>query len=383
MKLNKLHNVEDFKQAAKRLLPRAIYDYMAGGSDDETALRNNLTAFDQYNLIPDVLVDVSNIDMSVNVLGVDMKLPFYLSPSGGSGLFHPDKEIAVAKAAAKAGIIYGLSTFSTQGIKAVGASSSGPKMFQSYIVKDREITRDHVAWSKEAGYDALCLTVDSSISGNRERDLRSGLSFPPRLKLSTLPDFALHPRWALGFLTSGKFEMANISHRMDALGGGMNTFELAHHLMDKTVTWKDAEWLAKEWGGPFAIKGIQSVGDAKKAVKMGATAIIVSNHGGRQLDSSSPAIHRIAPIRQAVGNDIEIIMDSGIRRGSHMIKALALGADAVSFSRPYIYGLAVGGEAGVTRIVDLLRAEVERGMGLMGVTSVKQLTSKHIEKVSQ
>jgi len=159
MNLDRLHNVEDFKQAAKRRLPRAIYDYMAGGSDDERALRNNSSAFDHYNLIPDVLIDVSKIDMSVNILGVDMKLPFYLSPSGGSGLFHPDKEVAVAKAAAKAGIIYGLSTFSTQGIKEVGASSDGPKMFQSYIVKDREITRDHVAWSKESGYDALCLTV--------------------------------------------------------------------------------------------------------------------------------------------------------------------------------------------------------------------------------
>ena len=293
-------------------------------------------------------------------------------------MFHPGKEIAVAKAAAKAGIIYGLSTFSTQGIKEVGAATSGPKMFQIYIVKDREITKDHIAWSKEAGYNALCLTVDSSISGNRERDLKSGLSFPPKLKLSTIPDFAMHPGWAIGFLTSGKFEMANISHRMDALGGGMNTFELAHHLMDTTVTWDDAEWLRKEWGGPFAIKGVQSVGDAKRAVKIGASAIIVSNHGGRQLDSSSPAIHRIAPIRDAVGNDIEIIMDSGVRRGSHILKALALGADAVSFARPYIYGLAVGGEAGVTRVIDLLSAEVERGMGLMGVTAVDQLTERHI-----
>jgi L-lactate dehydrogenase (cytochrome) len=351
---------------------------MAGGADDEIALHQNTPAFDQYNLIPDALIDVSNIDTSVNVLGVDMKLPFYLSPSGGSGLFHPGKEVAVAKAAAKAGILYGLSTFSTQGIKEVGAATTGPKMFQSYIVKDREITKDHVAWSKEAGYDVLCLTVDSSIAGNRERDLKSGLSFPPKLKLSTLPDFAFHPGWALGFLTSGKFEMANISHRMDALGGGMNTFELAHHLMDTTVTWKDAEWLRKLWGGPFAIKGIQSVDDAKKAIKVGASAIIVSNHGGRQLDSSCPAIHRIAPIREAVGDKIEIIMDSGVRRGSHVIKALALGADAVSFARPYIYGLAVGGEAGVNRVIDLLKAEVERGMGLMGVTSVDQLTDKHI-----
>ena len=378
MNLNNLHNIDDFRQAAKRRLPKAIYDYMAGGADDEMALRNNSPAFDKYNLIPDTLVDVSEVDTSVNVLGVDMKLPFYLSPSGGSGLFHKDKEIAVAKAAAKAGILYGLSTFSTQSIKQVGAATDGPKMFQIYIIKDRDITRDHIAWSKEAGYEVLCLTVDSSISGNRERDLKSGLSFPPKLKLSTLPDFALHPGWALGFLTSGKFEMANISHRMDALGGGMNTFELAHHLMDIKVTWKDAEWLRKEWSGPFAIKGIQSVGDANKAVKIGASAIIVSNHGGRQLDSSMAPIDRIATIREAVGDKIEIIMDSGVKRGTHVLKALALGADAVSFARPYIYGLAVGGEAGVTRVINLLKDEIERGMGLMGVTAIDQLTSKHI-----
>lgn len=378
MNLNNLHNVEDFKQAAKRHLPKAIYDYMAGGADDEIALNNNSPAFDKYNLIPDALVDVSKIDTSVNILGVDMKLPFYLSPSGGSGLFHKDKEIAVAKAAEKAEILYGLSTFSTQSIKQVGAATEGPKMFQIYIVKDRRITADHIAWSKEAEYEVLCLTVDSMIAGNRERDLKSGLSFPPKLKLSTLPDFALHPKWAAGFLTSGKFEMANISHRMDALGGGMNTFELAHHLMDTTVTWKDAEWLRKEWNGPFAIKGIQSVGDAKKAVKIGASAIIVSNHGGRQLDSSMAPIDRIAPIREAVGDKIEIIMDSGVRRGTHVLKALALGADAVSFARPYIYGLAVGGEAGVTRVIDLFKAEIERSMGLMGVTSIDQLSSKHI-----
>lgn len=378
MSLNNLHNIEDFRKACRRHLPRPIYDYMAGGADDEYSLRGNTTAFDDYHLIPDTLIDVSQIDTSVRILGVDMKLPFYLSPSGGSGLFHKEKESAVARAADQAGIMYGLSTFSTQHITTIGAETSGPKMFQIYIVKDRDITRDHIAWSKEAGYDAICLTVDSSISGNRERDLYSGLSFPPKLKPSTFLQFAMHPKWALGMLTSGKFEMANISHRIDALGGGMNTFELAHHLMDTSVTWKDAEWLAGEWGGPFAIKGIQSVGDAKKAVKMGASAIIVSNHGGRQLDSSMAPIHRIAEIRTAVGDKIEIIMDSGVRRGTHILKALALGANAVSFTRPYIYGLAVSGESGVTRVIDILKNEVERSMGLLGVTSIDQIGEKHI-----
>lgn len=383
MSLKNIHNIADFKKAAKAKLPGPIYDYMAGGSDDEYSLRHNSTAFDDYHLIPNTLIDVSEIDMRTTILGVEMDLPFYLSPSGGSGLFHKDKEIAVAKAAEKAGIIYGLSTFSTQSIKTVGAATIGPKMFQFYILKDRSITRDHLDWCKEANYDAICLTVDSSISGNRERDLHSGLSFPPKLKPSTFLQFAMHPKWALGMLTSGKFEMANISHKMDALGGGMNTFELAHHLMDTSVTWKDAEWLAGEWGGPFALKGIQSVADAKKAVAMGATAIIVSNHGGRQLDSSMPAIHRIAPIREAVGDKIEIIMDSGVRRGTHILKALALGADAVSFARPYIYGLAVGGEVGVDHVIDIFRSEIERSMGLMGARSVSDLTRDHIMRASR
>ncbi len=381
MNLAKIHNISDFRKAAKKRLPRAIFDYMDGGADDEYTLRSNTDSFNNYHLVPEVLVDVSKIDTSCRVLGVDMKLPFYLSPSGGSGLFHKDKDIGIARAAEKAGILYGLSTFSTTSIEEIGELSSGPKMFQIYIVKDRELTKEFVARAKAANYDAISLTVDSSISGNRERDLRSGLNFPPKLKPSTLLDFAFHPSWALGFLGGGKFEMSNISHKIDAFGSGMNTFELAHHLMDVSVTWKDAEWLRKEWGGPFAIKGIQSVEDAKRAVKIGASAIIVSSHGGRQLDGAMAPIDHIRPIRQAVGDKIEIIMDSGVRRGTHILKALALGADAVSFARPYIYGLAVGGEAGVTKVIDMFSSEVERGMGLLGVTEISQISEKHIMRV--
>lgn len=379
MKLTDLHNMHDFAKACRKCLPNSIYSYMSGGADDEFSLNNNTKAFDEYSLVPEVLVDVREIDMSCNVLGVDMKLPFYLSPSGGTALFHKDREPAVARAADKAGILYGLSTFSTTSIEDIGALSSGPKMFQVYIVKDRNLTVEFIQRAKGAKFDALCLTVDSSISGNRERDLRTGLSFPPKLKPSTLLDFAMNPKWALGQLTT-PFEMSNIAHKMDALGGGMNTFELAHALMDISLTWDDAKWLRKQWDGPFAIKGIQSPNDAKKAVDIGATAIIVSNHGGRQLDGSRAPIHQTAPIREAVGDKIEIIMDSGVRRGSHILKALALGANAVSFARPYIYGLTVGGEAGVTRVIDLFKAEIERNMGLMGVTSIDQLEARHVTR---
>ena len=378
MGIENCHNINDFRTVAKKRLPRAIFDLLEGGADDEYTLRNNPTSFDSYHLIPDTLVDVSLIDTKVRILGAEMQLPFYLSPSGGTGLFHHGKETAVAKAAEKAGIYYGLSSYSTQSIKHIGNATNGPKMFQIYVMKDRAITRDHIAWAKETNYTAICLSLDSSIPGNRERDLRNGLALPPKLKPSTFIDFAMHPWWTWRFLTSGSFEMPNISSKTDEEGNGIDPFEFAHNMMDLTINWKDAEWLAGEWNGPFAIKGIQSVGDAKKAVKMGATTIIVSNQGGRQLDAVSPSIHRIAPIRQAVGNDIEIVMDSGVRRGTHILKALALGADAVSFARPYIYGLAAGGEAGVTRVIELLKAEVERGMGLMGVTAIDQLSEQHI-----
>ncbi|MDG1827406.1 MAG: alpha-hydroxy acid oxidase [Henriciella sp.] len=376
MGISNCHNVEDFRKLAKKRLPDGIFWYMEGGSDDEVTLRSNTTAFDDYALVPDALVDVSNIDLSTRVLGVDMALPFYLSPSGGTRLFHHHKEAAVARAAAKAGIIYGQSTMSTSSIEEVGAASSGPKMFQIYSLKDKELTRDFVARAKAANFDALCLTVDSSISGNRERDLRTGLNFPPKIRLSTIAGFASKPRWLWNFMLNPEFTLSNI--QSDALGDGMNVFELAHHLMDVSVTWDDAKIIRDLWDGPFAIKGIQSVADAKRAVDIGATAIIVSTHGGRQLDGASAMVHRIAPIRQAVGNKIEIIADSGIRRGSHVLKALALGADACSFARPYIYGLAAGGEAGVTRVVDLISAEIERDMGLLGVTKTTDITGRHV-----
>lgn len=376
--MKNLFNINDYRLAAKKRLPNPIYDYMAGGSDDEKTLKNNETAFDKYKLVPEVLVNVNEIDTSCSVLGADMKLPFYFSPSGGTGLFHPDKEIAVARAASDAGILFGLSTFSTTSIESLAEQSDCMKMFQIYIVKDRDLTLEFVHRAAAANYEAICVTVDSSISGNRERDLRSGLSFPPKLKFSTILEFARHLKWTMGFFASGKFEMANISHKIDAFGGGMNTFELAHHLLDTSVTWDDIHWLRQHWTGPFAIKGILSVEDAKKAVQIGATAIIVSTHGGRQLDSACAPIDQIKAIREAVGDKIEIILDSGVRRGTDIVKALALGADAVSFARPYIYGLAVGGQQGVTNIVDILSSELKRNMGLLGAGSISELGTKHI-----
>jgi len=381
--IDKCYNVEDFRKIAKRKLPSPIYGYMAGGADDEVTLRQNTTAFDTNQLVPNTLIDVSQIDTSVRVLGTDMKLPFYCSPSGASRLWHPDKELGVSAAAANAGIIYSLATFSTTSIEEIGAANNGPKMFQIYVFKDRELSMEFVHRAKEAKFDSICITVDSSISGNRERDLYTGLSFPPKLTPSSFFKFAAKPAWSIPFMTDKRgFEMSNIAHKIDAFGGGMNTFELAHSLFDVSVTWKDIAGFAAAWDGPFALKGIQSVGDARKAIDVGATAIIVSNHGGRQLDGMAAPIDRIATIRDAVGDKLEIIADSGFRRGTHMLKAIAMGADACSFARPYIYALAAGGQAGVARMLNLLREEVERDMALLGVTSIDQISEKHIFRSS-
>ena len=381
MSIEKCYNTDDFRKMARRRLPSPIYDYMAGGADDEVTLRQNTAAFEKYQLVPEILVDVSKIDTGVNILGVDMQLPFFCAPSGASRLWHPDKELGVARAAAKAGIIYSLATFSTTSIEEIGAATAGPKMFQVYIFKDRALSLEFVQRAKASKFDSICITVDSSISGNRERDLYSGLSFPPKLTPASFFKFAAKPGWSIPFLTSKKgFEMSNIAHKLDAFGDGMNTFELAHSLFDVSITWKDIEHYARIWDGPLAIKGILSVDDARKAIDVGASAIIVSTHGGRQLDGACASIDRIARIRDAVGDQLEIIADSGIRRGTHILKALAMGADACSFARPYICALAAGGQAGVSRLFNLLSDELERDMGLLGVTSVKQISERHIDR---
>ena len=381
MSIKNCYNVADFRKIAKRKLPHAIFEYMDGGAEDVITLRQNVSAFDHYSLIPETLVDVSSINTKTKVLGVEMDLPFFCGPSGASRLYHQDKEFGVATAADELGIIYSLATFGTASIEEIGAVTKGPKMFQVYVFKDRGISLEFLSRAKAANFNSICITVDSSIGGNRERDLRSGLSFPPKIKPSTFFQFAAKPAWSLPFLASNQdFEMSNIAHKVDAFGGGMNTFELAHSLFDVSVTWNDIAEFRNNWDGPLALKGILSVEDAKKAIDVGASAIIVSTHGGRQLDGVMPTIHQIANIRDAVGDKIEIIADSGIRRGTHIIKALAMGADACSFARPYIYGLAAGGEAGVSKVLGILKEELERDMGLLGVTSINQISERHIAR---
>jgi L-lactate dehydrogenase (cytochrome) len=381
MSLNDCHSIEDLRRRARRKLPLPMFHYIDGGADDEWTMRRNTSAFEKYMLLPRYLNDTSTVDLSTRVLGCDLKLPFFLAPTGMSRLFHHHKEPGAARAAARHGTLYSLSTLATASIEDVATASDGPKMFQVYLFKDRGLTRELVDRCRQAGYRALCLTIDTSQAGNRERDLRYGMTMPPRITSRTFLSFATSFEWSFRFLMNPDFRLANVVHRVDALkNGAMGLIQYVNGQFDRSVTWKDAEWLAKEWGGPFALKGMTTVEDARRAVDIGCTAAMLSNHGGRQLDGVPSPIETLTPIRDAIGNQLELIVDGGVRRGTHVLKALALGANACSIGRPYLYGLGAAGEAGVDRAITLLRDEVARGLGLLGCRSVAELGAGHVQR---
>ncbi len=383
MNLEKCHNQSDLRMAAKKRLPSPIFNYMDGGSDDEWTLKRNTLAFDDYELLPRYLRNVEQIDLTTRVLGVTLDLPVFLAPTGMSRLFHHDREIAVAKAAEKFGTLYSLSTLGTASIEEIAQVSSGPKMFQIYILKDRELTREFMQRCKDSDYDVMCLTVDLPMAGNRERDLVSGFTMPPRFSLKSLWSFATHPYWTMHLALNPDFELKNVVHRVDAIGK-KNTVSLIAYVndqLDRTVTWEDAAWLAEQWDGPFVIKGLQTGEDAKRAVDAGASAIMISNHGGRQLESAPAPVDCIVPIREAVGDSLELIVDGGIKRGTHIIKALALGANACSIGKGYLYGLGAGGQKGVERALELYRSELLRDMALMGCIKIPDINSQSIRRV--
>ncbi|MDX2058440.1 MAG: alpha-hydroxy acid oxidase [Gemmatimonadales bacterium] len=381
MSLSRCHNIADLRRVAQSRLPAPMFHYIDGGSDDEWSLRRNTSAFEDYQVWPNYLRDISSIDLSTTLFGQPIQWPVFLAPTGMSRLFHHEAEPAVARAAQKSGTFYTLSTMGTTRIEDIAAQGAGPWMFQIYILKDRALTAEFVARCKAAKFQALCLTVDTALAGNRERDRRTGMVLPPRFSLKSFASFAAHPRWAFHLLRNPNFQLANVVHRV----GDLNTVSLIDYVngqFDRTVTWDDVAWLVEQWGGPFVLKGLQSPADAKRAVDVGATAIMISNHGGRQLDSAPAPVDCIAPIRDAIGNKLELICDGGIRRGTHVIKALALGADACSIGRAYLYGLAAGGQAGVERALTLLRAEVERSLALLGCRRLDELRPEHVSRVT-
>jgi len=378
-RLERAYNIADLRLMARRRLPRPIFDYIDGGADDEISLARNSSAFSRYELMPDVLVDVSQIRTATTVFGQPVAWPLILSPTGLNRMFHGDAELAVAHAAARHGLLYSLSTLGTTRLEDLAKAFGGPKVFQIYIFKDRGLTAEFVARCKEAGFHGLALTVDTQVAGNRERDRVNGLSVPPRLTLRSMLSFACHPGWSIPALTGARFDFANVSHRVDALAdGAMSLFDYIGGQFDRSVAWKDVEWLAREWGGPLAIKGVMTPEDAKRAIGVGATGVMISNHGGRQLDGAPAPIDQVAAIRDALGDGPDVICDGGIRRGSDVAKALALGATACSIGRPYLYGLAAGGEAGVDRALTLLHEEFERTLILSGINDIDTIASHHI-----
>jgi len=273
---------------------------------------------------------------------------------------------------------YTLSTMGTTSIEQIGALGEGPWVFQIYILKDRGLTREYVQRCRASRYHALCLTVDTQFGGNRERDKVTGMVVPPRFTLSSVASFAAHPRWTWAALLQRDFGLANVAHRVDSAKASSSVMDFINSQFDRTVTWDDVAWLVDQWRGPFVIKGLQSAADAKRAVEVGATAVMISNHGGRQLDSTPAPVDCIARMRDAVGDRLELIVDGGIRRGTHVVKALALGANACSIGRAYLYGLAAGGQTGVRHALTLLRDEVERSMALLGCRSVAEISAEHV-----
>ena len=379
MSVKDCYNIEDFKKLAKKNLPAPIFHYIDGGADDETTLKRNTDSFSKCDLIPNILASIGEPDLSIDVFGHKIDMPLFLSPTAMQRLYHHDGDKASAKAAEKFGTFYSMSTMATSSIEEIANISGGPKLFQLYIHKDQSLTDNLIDRCKNAGFKGLCLTVDTVVAGNRERDHRTGFTTPPKLTLKSLLSFVAHPKWTLNYLTHGKFQLANVAH-FTKKGSSIakSVIEYINEQYDPAMSWKDAEYCVKRWKGPFALKGLMSVEDAKRAVDIGASAIMLSNHGGRQLDGSRAPFDQLPAIVDAVGGKIEIIVDGGIRRGTHVLKALALGATACSFGKGFLFALGAGGQQGVEMVLQRMRDEIRRDMILMGCKSIKDLNPSKI-----
>lgn len=381
-RLQRTASIEDLRHIAKRRLPRGVFDYIDGGAEDEVTLRRNVQAFHDLGFQPRVLRDVTTIDTTTTVLGKPVPFPLILSPTGFTRIVNPPGELDVARAAAAKDIPYTLSTLGTRSIEEVSRVSTGRKWFQVYVWKDRGLVKDMFDRAAGCGYEAIMVTVDTAVLGRRERDVRRGFTLPPRIGLTTLVDGALHPAWTWAFVRAEPILFANVVGSANPVDGS-TPVSLAEHVnaqFDPSLSWADVEWMRANWSGPVIIKGIQTVDDAKLAVEHGIDAIALSNHGGRQLDTAPPPISLVEPVAQAVGGRIEIYCDGGVRRGSDIVKALALGADACMIGRTYLYALAAGGETGVRFVIDQLHNGMRRTMALVGAGSVSDVVPELIAR---
>ncbi len=367
----KVANIADLRQLAWQRLPRALFDYIDGGAQDEVTLRANQADFNNFTLVQRVLRDVTTRDQSVTVLGQKYDLPLILSPTGMTGIFWPNGALEAARAASDAGAGFCLSSMSTSTVEDIKKVAKQPTWFQLYVMRDRGMSRELIERAKAAGCSALVLTVDLAMQGQRDRDVHNGLTIPPTMDVSNMLNFAMRPGWVWRYLTGPKVLPASL------VKPGQNTlFTIAGYVnsqFDQSVTWKDIEWAKSIWGGPLALKGILDPKDAKLAVDHGIDAVIVSNHGGRQLDGVRSAISALPDVVDAVAGRADVLLDGGVRRGTDVLKAVALGAKACMIGRPYMYGLAAKGRAGVTQALELLRNEIDLALALSGCGRLSEL----------
>jgi len=383
LRLKHCHNFHDYRALAKQRLPGPIFNYIDGGADDEITLRRNTEAFESVDLVPSVLRGVDEVDLSVTVMGQKLDVPFYCSPTALQRLFHHQGEEAVAAVAEKFGTLFGVSSLGTASLEALREKHSNPQVYQFYFHKDRGLNSAMMQRAKAANVDVMMLTVDSITGGNRERDLRTGFSIPMRLNLKGLYEFISKPAWGINYVTHEKFKLPQLDEHVDMSGGAMSIGRYFTEMLDPTMNWDDVALMVKEWDGQFCLKGIMSVEDARRAADIGCTGIILSNHGGRQLDGSRTGFDQLETIVDAVGDRIDVIMDGGVQRGTHILKALSLGAKAVGLGRYYLYPLAAAGQPGVDRALTNLHAEVLRDMRLMGCQSISELSHNNLVRNHQ
>jgi L-lactate dehydrogenase (cytochrome) len=366
-------SIGDLRRLARRRAPRAVFDYTDGAAGDELCLRRSRAAYARVEFRPRVLQDVSGVDPSALLLGRRSALPLVFAPTGFTRMMHTEGELAVGRVARQAGIPYALSTMGTTSIERLAAEARGARLwFQLYLWRDRAASRDFVARARDAGYEALVLTVDTPVPGPRLRDVRNGLTIPPALSLRTFAEGSLHPAWWFDLLTTEPLEFASLNRFEGTVA------QLVSRMFDPSATLADVAWLRGEWEGPLVVKGVQTASDARAVVDVGADAVVVSNHGGRQLDRAPTPLEELPAVVDAVGADAEVYVDGGILSGADVVAAVALGARACLVGRAYLYGLMAAGERGVQRAADILAAEAATTMALLGVTSVADLRRDHV-----